>query len=125
MSELTDATVFSKFYPIVLKRAVSKKELEEMLKNLIQSIGKPLAHNGVIIGHIKLIAGLSDKGFLFLSLTRLDRVDITPLSEWNCEGNEVISLDLTINVLIFGHSKGVINEVVNASIAELCLMYNH
>ena len=125
MNELIDATSFSKFYPIILKRAVTKKNLGEMLKRLIQSIGKPLAHNGVIIGHIKILAEISDEEFLFLSLTSLERVNIAASSDWTYEGDELIGLDIKISVLLFGHSKSVVVEVVKVSIAALCLMYNY
>lgn len=113
MNDLTDATIFSKFYPIIFKKAVQKASLETKLKKLLQSIGTPLAHNGVIVGHLKLVAEISAEEFLFLSLTRLDQVDVTASATWTEQGDDIIGMDLKINVLVFGHSKNAITEIVD------------
>ncbi len=116
MNDLTDATIFSKFYPIIFNNAVRKANLEPMLKNLLLSIGVPLSHNGVIVGHLKLVAEISKEEFLFLSLTRLDRVDVTASTSWTGQGDDIIGMDLKINVLVFGFNKNYIAEVVAAAL---------
>jgi hypothetical protein len=119
-TNLTDATIFSKTYHLVLEKPVTKPVIEKLAKRLIQDIGRPLSNNGIIVGHIKILAKVSEKEFLFLSLTKLDRVDVKSSSQWETEvSGELNSVNLDINVLVFGHSKKVIEEVVNGSLAIL------
>ncbi|BBB91112.1 MAG TPA: hypothetical protein PKA28_11135 [Methylomusa anaerophila] len=118
MNDLTDATIFSKFYPIIFEKAVRKADLKPMLSDLIQSIGSPLSHNGVIVGHIKLVAEILNEEFLFLSLTRLDQGDVTVSANWTDQGDDIVGMVLKINVLVFGHSKNNITEVVGTALRE-------
>lgn len=117
---LTDATIFSKKYNISFNNSATKQIIEKLVRQLIQDIGRPLSHNGVIVGHIKILAKIAEEEFLFLSLTKLDRVDVKPSSQWENElFGEFNTIELDINVLVFGHSKKVIDEVVNDSLAIL------
>lgn len=117
---LTDATVFSKTHSISFDKPVTKLNIEKFVKQLIQDIGKPLAHNGIIVGHIKVLAKVPSEEFLFLSLTRLDQLDIKSSSEWQSSlSSEFNSVILDINVLVFGHSKKTVEEIVNDSLAIL------
>ncbi|CQR75145.1 hypothetical protein SOV_36490 [Sporomusa ovata DSM 2662] len=117
---LTDATVFSKTHSISFDKPVTKLHVEKLVKQLIQDIGKPLAHNGIIVGHIKVLANVPGEEFLFLSLTRLDRLDVKSSSEWQSGlSSEFTSVTLDINVLVFGHSKKAVEEIVNESLAIL------
>lgn len=114
---LTDATVVSKTYSISLDKPVTKLHVEKLVKTLIQDIGRPLAHNGIIVGHIKVLAKVPGEEFLFLSLTRLDRLDVKSSSEWQSGlASEYNSVTLDINVLVFGHSKKAVEEIVNGSL---------
>lgn len=119
-ANLTDATVFSKTHHVIFEKTVTKPTIEKLVKRLIQDIGRPLSYNGIIVGHIKILAKFSEEEFQFLSLTKLDRVDVKSSSQWETEcSGEFNSIDLDINVLVFGHSKRVIEEVVNGSLAIL------
>lgn len=119
-TKLTDATIFSKAHHILFEKPVTKPIIEKLVKRLILDIGRPLSYNGVIVGHIKLLAKISEDEFLFLSLTKLDRVDVKASSLWESDLSvEYNTINLDINVLVFGHSKKVIEEVVNGSLAIL------
>jgi len=117
-TSLTDASIFSKTYHIIFEQPVAKASFEKYVERLIQAIGRPLAYNGIILGHIKILGKLSEEEFVFLSLTKLEQVDIKPSVQWiNGLSNEINSIILDVNVLVFGYSKTVIEEVVNASFA--------
>lgn len=120
MADLDDAVIFSKLIPVVFEKPVRKKSFAGMLTRLVKSIGTHLSHNGVIIGHIKLVAELPDEQFLFLSLTRLEQVDMTASANWGAEGDEVTRTDLKINILIFGYSESYIAEVADAALQAFC-----
>ncbi|SMC46772.1 hypothetical protein [Sporomusa malonica] len=120
MDKLTDAVVFSKTHHIDFEKAVTKPILERLARQLIQDIGRPLSHNGIIVGHIKVLVKLSDEEFLFVSITRLDQVDFKMSSHWTTGlDNKYSSIKLDINVLIFGHSEEAIEKVVDGSLANL------
>jgi hypothetical protein len=120
LDKLTDAVVFSKTYHLEFEKAVTKPILERLTTELIQDIGRPLSHNGIIVGHIKVLAKLSDEEFLFISLTRLDQVDQKMSAHWpDGLADEYSRIKLDINVLIFGHRKKVIEDVVEGSLAVL------
>ncbi|TWH52072.1 hypothetical protein [Sporomusa sp. KB1] len=117
---LTDATVFSKTHTISFDKPVTKLNVEKLVKQLIQDLGRPLAHNGIIVGHIKVLAKVTNEEFLFLSLTRLDHLDVKSSAEWQTGlSSEFNSVSLDINVLVFGHSKKTVEEIVNDSLAIL------
>ncbi len=118
MSKLDDAVVFSKKYHINLEKPVVKPVIEKLVRSLIQNLGGPLSHNGIILGHIKVLGKVTDEDFLFLSLTRLDSVDVKTSSHWSAESTcEWDSIDLDINVLVFGYGIEVIEKVVKNSLA--------
>ncbi|SCM79033.1 conserved hypothetical protein [uncultured Sporomusa sp.] len=118
MNKLDDAVVFSKKYNIVFARPVVRPVIEKLANCLIQDIGRPLAHKGVIMGHIKVLAKLTEEEFLFLSLTRMDRVDSKTSSRWPAEADDSRDgIDLDINVLVFGHDDKTIETVVEDSLA--------
>jgi hypothetical protein len=120
LNKLTDALVYSKTHHIVFGKAVTKPGIEKLVKQLIQDIGRPLSHNGIIVGHIKVLAKLPDEEFIFVSLTRLDRVDVRFSTQWATDlVNEFNSINLDINVLIFGYNDAVIAEAVDGSLAAL------
>lgn len=119
-TSLSDATVFSKKQQLFLDSPATKQRIAQLAKQLIQDIGEPLSHNGIIVGHIKILVKLTEEEFLFLSLTKLDQVDIKQSSQWQ---NEVAaacnSINLDVNVLVFGYSYKVIEEVVRAALAKM------
>lgn len=120
MSKLDGAVVFSKKYTVEFIKPVTRQGIEQRVTRLIQDIGGPLAHNGIILGHIKLLAKLPDEEFLFLSLTRLDQADVNMSAQWsNNSSDEWQSISLDINVLIFGHSREEIEGIVAGSLAIL------
>lgn len=119
-TNLTNAAIFSKTYHIIFEHPVAKAQFEKYIGRLMQDIGRPLAYNGSILGHIKILGKLSEEEFLFLSLTKLEQVDIKPSSQWTTRmSDEINSITLDVNVLIFGYSKEIIEEIVNDSIAVL------
>ncbi|WP_425058059.1 hypothetical protein SCACP_27040 [Sporomusa carbonis] len=117
---MNDATIFSKYYQVVFNEPATKTEIEAILKKILDLIGRPLSRNGIILGHIKLLAKLnSEEEFLFLSLTRLDRIDVKASAQWSCADTRGIdSIRLNVNVLVFGHSMSDIVEVVNKASQE-------
>ena len=117
-AKLTDATIFSRTYMLSFTEKLGKPAIEAAVKQLISNIGAPLAHNNIIVGHIKLLAKLSDEEFLFLSLTRLDHVDIKTSALWQTNlPAETAELQLDVNVLMFGYGRKVIEETVRAALA--------
>lgn len=118
MSNLDGAVVFSRKYHIALLKSLSKQMIENLGRSLIQDLGRPLSHNGIIVGHIKVLAKVADEEFLFLSLTRLDQVDCKVSSHWPEElVSEWNAIDLDINVLVFGYDSKTIEKVVENSLA--------
>ncbi|WP_371381121.1 hypothetical protein [Sporomusa aerivorans] len=120
MSKMDDAVVFSKKYDFDFPQALTKPVIETLMTRLIQDIGRPLSHKGIILGHIKMVAKLPDTEFVFLSLTRLDQVDIKLSAQWARELTSTWkTIHLDINVLLFGQRTEVLEEVVAGSLAIL------
>jgi hypothetical protein len=120
LHNMDDAVVFSKKYCLDFPGSVDKPAVAELAGKLIQDIGRPLAHNGIIVGHIKVLAKWPDEEFIFLSLTRLAQVDVKKSAQWTdtlAAGEN--SLQLDINVLLFGHTYTEIETVVLSSLAQL------
>jgi hypothetical protein len=113
----TAATVFSKRYEFSLEKLMTIPQLEESLRESMAFIGRALACNGVIAGHIKILARLPELAvdrFLFLSLTRLGQIDVAPSKYWSqVSGVSLDRLELHVNVLIFGYTFSQIEAVVN------------
>lgn len=118
---MSDATVFSQVQRIEFNEPISKLEIEQLLKKFLVGIGEPLAYNGVILGHIKMFARTAiENDFLFLSLTRLNQVDVKPSPNWGSMGVEsIIALELTINVLVFNYSRSIVKKVVAMATEQL------
>lgn len=119
----SEATVFSQSRCILFKQTITTLEAEQLLREFITSLGRDLAYNGVILGHIKVLARLwqpAAEPFFFLSLTRLDWVDITPSEFWAKQG--CVSLDhleLDVNVLVFGYTMSQVEKVINNALRDL------
>lgn len=118
---MSDATVFSQSRSIVFEKPVTRIEVEGLLKNFMSVVGTPLSYNGVILGHIKVLARLTTKeDFLFFSLTRLNHVDVKASPEWSpTDCSTICNMELDINVLVFGHSINMVEKVVDTSLQEL------
>ncbi|MBU2700972.1 hypothetical protein Ga0466249_002083 [Sporomusaceae bacterium BoRhaA] len=118
---MSDATVFSQVQRIEFNRQISKLEVEQLLKKFLVGIGEPLAYNGVILGHIKMFARTTiENDFLFLSLTRLNQVDVKSSPNWGSMGVEpIIAMELTINVLVFNYSRSIVKKVVAMATEQL------
>lgn len=116
-----NATVYSQLQPIIFAEALTKAEVEELLKKFMSAVGSPLSYNGVILGHIKVSARLATRNdFLFLSLTRLDKVDVKASLQWsNTDGGKIDHLELDINVLVFGYSISIVETTVDIALQEL------
>lgn len=114
-----DATVFSRIYRGNFKKPVTLQESEKYLKKFVTLIGNELSCNGIILGHIKLLAKIPSKqvgeeSFIFLSLTRLECIDIIPAIEWESNrGNLLEELELHLNILVFGYSQQLVQRTVN------------
>ncbi|SMC32041.1 hypothetical protein [Sporomusa malonica] len=113
----SEATVYSQSRYIIFRNNITTLEAERLLRELVMSIGRELAYNEVILGHIKVLAKLLQpvaEHFLFLSLTRLDQIDVVPSECWPKEGDVIIDrLKVYVNVLVFGHTMSKVEEVVN------------
>ncbi len=121
---MSDATVFSQSRKIAFVKPATMVDLEKLLKEFLLGVGEALSYNGIILGHIKMMAKVPAGGeFLFLSLTRLDQVDIKASSAWGqAEDAGVDSLELTINVLLFGYSKNTVETVVNTALQKALIL---
>ncbi|MBP2652709.1 MAG: hypothetical protein H6Q73_278 [Firmicutes bacterium] len=118
---MNKAAVFSQSIPVSVARPIKRSDVEAVLKKFLLSIGQPLSNNGVILGHIKLLAKLAaSEDYIFLSLTRMDRVDVKTMSEDAVvdAGSLIRELVLELNVLVFGHSKEAVMKVVQKSLAD-------
>ncbi len=115
---MSDATVFSQSRQIAFSTPAAMVDLERLLKEFLLGVGEALSYNGIILGHIKVMAKIPAGGeLLFLSLTRLDQVDSKASPAWNrAEDAGVDSLELTINVLVFGYSRKTVETVVNTAL---------
>ncbi|QDR81421.1 hypothetical protein [Sporomusa termitida] len=120
MNKLTDATVFSKTYTIPFDKELTKPAVEKLVRRLVLDVGSPLSHNGIIVGHIKVLAKLSAEEFIFVSLTRLDRVDVKFSAQWPVDAERGFTrFDLDVNVLVFGYEEAAIAKAVDAALAVL------
>lgn len=114
-----DATVFSRIYRSSFKNPVTVRESERYLETFIAFIGDKLSCNGIILGHIKLLAKVPAKqngkeSFIFLSLTRAGCIDITPLAGWQDNGYKLLAeMELHLNILVFGYSRQQVQRTVN------------
>lgn len=115
-----NATVFSQLRLITFAESRTRIEVEELLKKFMSAVGTPLSYNGVILGHIKVLARITTKkDFLFLSLTRLDHVDSKASPEWSStDCYKIDNMELDINVLVFGHNISMVEKVVDTSLQE-------
>lgn len=115
---MSDASVFSQSRQVVFAKPVTREDLKRLLNTFLLTVGEPLSYNGIILGHIKVMAKLpAGEHYLFLSLTRLDRVDTkTSPAFMPTDDANVDSIDLTVNVMVFGFSRSAIETVVNAAL---------
>ncbi|MGL5512918.1 MAG: hypothetical protein ACRDBM_06720 [Sporomusa sp.] len=118
-----EATVFSQVRRIELESFSTAVECEQRLRHFVELLGKALSHNGIILGHIKVLAKLpafDDEHFLVLSLTRLDSVDITLSEHWReGDGVNLRSLELHINVLVFGYTLHQVEAAIHSGLLTL------
>lgn len=118
-----DAAIFSRHYRILFEKPMTTAQAEELLRECIMTIGRGVACNNIILGHIKILARLSKlavEHFLFLSLTRLEQVDVIPSNCWrNVSGIVLDSLELEVNVLVFGHALGEVEAKVGEALGQL------
>lgn len=119
----SEATVFSKHYHISFVNPLHTREVENLLQEFIVTVGHSFSQDNVILGHIKLLGRLSElavEHFLFLSLTRLDQVNVIPSKCWShVNGITLTGLDLDINVLIFGYTFSEIETKVTEALNQL------
>ncbi|EGO62998.1 hypothetical protein [Acetonema longum] len=119
MSDAGDATVFSRSRQVVFDKPIAKAELEELLQQIMNRMGEPLAYNGVILGHIKALARLPEENqYLFLSVTRLDQVDRKVSPEWSRRQGPIDRMELAVNALVFGHSSSEVEKIVEESLKK-------
>jgi len=120
---LSDATVFSQTRRVVFAKPVSGIGLEKVLRDFLGALGEPLSYNGVILGHIKVMVRIpASEDLFFLSLTKLDRVDIKTSPTYSrTDDNNIDSIELTINVLLFGYSRSTVEKTIGAALALMPL----
>lgn len=119
MNKLSDAVIYSKKYAINFKQDLSKVNIEVLFKQLFEQISRPLSHNGIILGHIKLIVSISKEEFMFLSVTRLDSVDAKFSSQWQRDSSVTASnINLDINVLIYGYKREMIEQKLEDALSN-------
>lgn len=54
----SEATIYSQSRYLIFRNNISTLEAERLLRVFVLSIGEELAYNGVILGHIKILAKL-------------------------------------------------------------------
>lgn len=115
---MSDATVFSRSQQLVFEMPVTRIDAENLLQKMLYAIGEQLSYNKIILGHIKVLARVStEDDYLFLSITRLDCVDVKPSPNWLRASTSTINgMELDINVLVFGYSLSTVEKVVNAAL---------
>ena len=118
---MAKAVIFSKVYRAEFSAALSKLQAEKILVDFLNSVAEPLAHNQIILGHLKMVAKVPEtQEFLFLSLTRLDQTDVKKSNDWTCsEANEIRLMDIDLNVLVFKHSRVKVEMVVQSALRKL------
>lgn len=120
MNKLTDAVIFSKKYSLDFNQCLLKENIEVLFKQLMQEISKPLAHNDILLGHIKLIASISEEEFMFSSVTKVDSINTKFSSKWLGElAGKVSNINLDINVLIYGYKREMIEQTVADALSNL------
>jgi hypothetical protein len=97
--------------------------MENLLREFMLSIGRTLSRYGIILGHIKLLAKLSELAvdhYLFLSLTTLDNVNVIPSRCWhNVNGVSIGCIELDVNVLVFGYTINEVEVQVDGALKKL------
>jgi hypothetical protein len=118
---LREATVFSQSRRIAFHTPTARNVVEDLLKAGIANIGRQLATDNAILGHIKLAGSLpAESSVLFLSQTMLDRVDVRTLPGWvnpDCQG--ILEVEIAVNVMVFSHSQETVTNAVNSSLQGL------
>lgn len=115
------ATVFSCRREVCFATPLEQGAAEALLRRFVACIGEKLACGGIILGHIKILAKIpGGEDFLFLSMTRADKVDAKRsakggFGETGLRGN----VELTINVLVVGRSKKAIEAAVGDALFRL------
>ncbi|MDR7868519.1 MAG: hypothetical protein RIN56_17110 [Sporomusaceae bacterium] len=117
---MSDATVFSQARQITFVRPVTMTDIERLLNEFLLGVGEKLSYNGIILGHIKVMAKRpTGDEFLFLSLTRLDQVDSKASPAWSQSADAGVDcLELTINVLLFGYSRSTVEKAVDIELQK-------
>lgn len=120
---MTDAAIFSRHYRVFFEKSMTTLQAEELLRECIMTIGRGVACNNIILGHIKILARLPKlamEHFLFMSLTRLEQMDVIPSKCWRHVSGVVLdSLELEVNVLVFGHALGEVEATVAEALRQL------
>ena len=118
-----EATIFSRHYCEFFEKSLTTMQMESLLREFMMSIGRTMSRYGTILGHIKLLAKLSElavEHYLFLSLTTLDDVNVIPSKCWsNTKGISIDSVELDVNVLVFGHSMQDVEQQVAGALKKL------
>lgn len=118
-----EATIFSRHYCVFFEKSITSLQMENLLREFMLSIGRTLSRYGIILGHIKLLAKLSELAadhYLFLSLTTLDNVNVIPSRCWpNVNGVSIGCIELDVNVLVFGYTINEVEVQVDGALKKL------
>lgn len=118
-----EATIFSRHYCVFFEKSITTLQMENLLREFMLSIGRTLSRYGIILGHIKLLAKLSELAvdhYLFLSLTTLDNVNVIPSKCWHNVNDVTIGcIELDLNVLVFGYTINEIEVQVDGALKKL------
>lgn len=119
----SEATIFSRHYCVFFEKSLTTVQMEILLREFMMSIGRTMSRYGTILGHIKLLAKLSElavEHYLFLSLTTLDNVNVIPSKCWsNASGVSLDCVELDVNVLVFGHTMNEVEVQVDSALKKL------
>lgn len=117
------ATAFSCREEVLFPTPLDGAAAEAKLRQFVISIGAQLACGGIILGHIKILAKITEgEKFLFLSMTRLGEVDVKHSLEGGFGSiGRCSRMEVTINVLIIGRSIAEIEKAVGSAMGRLGL----
>lgn len=110
---MTDAKVVSKNFKFSFEVPVKARVVEEEMGKILLNLGQRLNYKGKIIGHLKAIA-VSGENYLQMSLTTLPNLKVKADSLWN--EKEYVEIDLTVNIIVFGNTKGELENFLQESL---------
>ena len=119
-----DATIYSISERISWNEPLLPADVKRRLTCFFQQVGDHFSYKGIIPGHLKLAVSpdLQPERYCFLSMTRVGEIGEKTSRQWDEEGNEFLQdVKLELNILIFGHDRQEIAQVVSRELNRTVL----